>query len=667
MLGTEIARLSILRRLETPVWIFDIDNLCIVFANDAACRIWGSECEAELRMRDMSSGMSSTVSNRLKQYQHDFKERDATFTEQWTLYPKDEPKSVMVVFRGFDLPDGRKAMQCEAISEAENTPQNLRSAEALLHTDVMIALYTQNGPPLYLNPAARNSSLLVDAPFADIFAAPQDYYAFMTELDRTGEYRLVAKVNTCKGDRWLDLSAKNCLDAATGKPAILLTAIDVSELKEARDTARHLADRDQLTNLYNRAFLQSHFLELSTRADDLRSALIFFDVDRFKTINDRYGHDAGDTVLKEIAKRTTLTLRCHDIATRLGGDEFVIVLEGIDDRVDFSHRVEELRTAISQPIQHNNTSIETTVSIGLVVFSPSQTEFEEALGKADLALYKSKEAGRNRVTYYTDAMGDAARYRDQMEVDLKHALEMNQFELYYQPRLDIRTGRIVSVEGLVRWVHPEKGVIMPGSFIPICEETGMIEELGRKVLELGCKQAISWQRNGLEIGLSLNVSPRQFSDERFMPILSALADDPEFPVGKIELEITESVLIGDHEWIAEKLRTITTMGYRIAIDDFGTGYSNLSYISRFPLTCLKIDRSFIKQLPASGPIIRLILTLGQQIGATVVSEGIETEDQLNWLAEWDCDQAQGYLISHPLPVKDLVTYLRHPIGTLDRV
>jgi EAL domain-containing protein (putative c-di-GMP-specific phosphodiesterase class I) len=205
-------------------------------------------------------------------------------------------------------------------------------------------------------------------------------------------------------------------------------------------------------------------------------------------------------------------------------------------------------------------------------------------------------------------------------------------------------------------MHPEQGVLPPDSFIPICEETGLIEEVGRLVLEMGCKQAIEWARQGRDLSVSLNVSPRQFSDPGFINTLTLLATDPDFPTEKIELEVTEAVLIGDHDLIAGRLRAITAMGYRLAIDDFGTGYSNLSYISRFPLTCLKIDRSFISQLPDTGPIVQLILTLGQQLGATVVSEGVETAEQLAWLAEHYCDEAQGYYITAPLPVPEFEAF-----------
>ena len=648
---------AIARRLKVPVWVFDIDHSRIAFANESACKLWNADDEDALRARNLGVDMSITVAKRLRQYQTDFRVSDAMFTELWTLYPNGLPKSVMVVYRGFVLPDGRMGMQCEAVSEAEDQPHNLRSAEALLHTDVLITLFSKDGPPLYLNPAARNAFGVQVKSMAALFADIKDLDTLMEQLDFLGEHRIVTRVRLASGERWFDLSAKVCSDAATGKPAILLTAIDVSELKEARDAARHLADRDQLTDLHNRAYLQNHLTKLAAQNANSRCAIIFFDVDRFKAINDRYGHEAGDTVLLQIAIRLRANLRPDDLAVRLGGDEFVVLLDDVSDMADVEQRAMRLHKAVSVPVLQDNVVINVATSVGVAVFSPAAVDFTEVLREADIALYGSKQTGRNKVTFYTDEMGVAVKVREDLEFELRRGIEQREFELYYQPRLDIRTGRIVAVEGLARWHHPTRGVIMPDVFIPICEETGLIEDLGRLVLDIGCKQALEWSNAGIDINVSLNVSPKQFSSHTLLDTLSACAALPGFPKGKVELEITESVLIGDHVSISESLRHITAMGYRIAIDDFGTGYSNLSFISHFPLTYLKIDRSFIQKLPESGPIVRLILTLAQQIGATVVSEGVETSEQLDWLTQHNCDQAQGYLITRPLPLPDLITFL----------
>ncbi|MEO3416948.1 EAL domain-containing protein [Roseovarius sp. CAU 1744] len=640
------------RRLQTAIWVFDIDNSRIVYANRAACHLWDAANEEALCARDLSSDMSPTVASRLRQYQADFLERDAVFNEMWTLYPNGKPTSAMVVYRGFRLPDGRMAMQCEVLGQADDQPDNLRSAEALLHTDVMITLYEMDGPPLYMNPAARKAAAEVMQKISDKFVNRGDYDQLIAKLAATGEHRMVAKVKSGAGHRWYDLSAKQCSDAVTGEPAMLVTAIDVSELKIARDKARYLADRDQLTGCYNRSYLLRHMAALE-KSKPGRCALVYFDVDHFKQINDRLGHELGDVVLQRIAGRAGHAIRGKDTLVRLGGDEFVIVFEDVPASEDFTPKIENLLELFSQPVTHDATKVNVTVSMGVTMFLPSAADFAAVMKEADTALYAAKQAGRNRFAIFNEEMGTKAQARGLIEMQLQKSVENRDFVLHYQPRVDLVTGRVVSVEALVRWQHPDGHLVLPGEFIPVCEETGLIEEVGQLVLEMGCKQAIAWHQSGLDVHLSLNISPRQFADKGLMTALAGFAQHPDFPHGKIELEITETVLIGDHDLIETKLEKISRMGYRIAIDDFGTGYSNLSYISRFPLNCLKIDQSFIDQLPKSGPIIGLILTLAKQIGATVVAEGVETPEQLNWLRGTECDQVQGFLLSRPVPLEQL--------------
>lgn len=641
---------TLAKSLRAAIWVYDIDNSRIVHANAQACQLWQATDEKALRQRDLATDMSSTVASRLRQYQNDFVERDAMFNEMWTLYPKGKPTSVMVFFSGFRLPDGRMAMLCEAVGGAEDEPENLRSAEALLHTDVMITLYEKGGPPLYMNPAARNAAADAMQNIAEKFVHLSDHNKMIQKLELSGEHRMVSQVKTSMGQRWYDLSAKMCSDAVTGKPAILVTAVDVSELKIARDKARYLADRDMLTGCYNRSYLLQHMALLEQRKSE-RGALLCFDVDHFKQINDRFGHEMGDVVLKDIAVRARNCIRENDKLVRLGGDEFVIIFEDLPSDAEFALMIERLLKQVSKPVTHDATRTSITVSIGVATFSPKTADFTAVMREADIALYASKQAGRNRVTFFSKEMGTAAKARQQIELEIKTAMDRREFVMHYQPRLNLRTGKVVSAEALVRWQHPDRGLVMPNEFIPICEETGMIEDLGQLVLELGCKQAIAWQQQGLDIQLSLNISPRQFDDKRLMKSLETFSNDPNFPSGKIELEITENVLIGDLGQIERKLEAISHLGYRIAIDDFGTGYSNLSYISGFPLNCLKIDQSFINQLPKSGPIISLILTLAKQIGSTVVAEGVETQEQLDWLSAQKCEQVQGYLLSRPVPIE----------------
>ena len=644
---------SLLERLRTPIWVFDIDACRIRFANQAALKLWDSDSQAELCARDMSEGMSPAVAQRLRQYQQDFLLRDAVFTESWTVYPKGKPTTVMVVFSAYEFADGRMGMMCEALQETETMPENIRSADALLHADVMVALFEESGPPLYLNPAARKAFPNGATGFRDLFVDAEEYDDLIVKVMASGEDRLVANMHSFGGMRWHDLSVKQCVDPATGHPALLVTATDVSELKLARDQARFLAERDALTNCYNRLFLNELLDNLVQRDEANGTGILYFDLDRFKQINDSFGHDIGDHVLKSVAGRIQNSIRPGEFLARLGGDEFVLLIRNVQTEERLSNRVEELRLLIKEPIAEGEARLFTSASIGAVVISEDVKDWSEAMRRADIALYASKQAGRDRCSFFSAQMGKEASDRAMLENDLAKAIKSDEFILHFQPRVDLETGGVVSAEALVRWAHPTRGMLAPNVFIKTCEENGMIDALGALIIEKAGHQACTWHKNERGLAMSVNISPRQFQSQDLMQSLTDLAQHPHFPHGKIELEITESVLIGNLSEIAARLAEITALGFKIAIDDFGTGYSNLAYISRFPLDCIKIDKSFVDQLPESRPIIDLIQTLANQIGATTVAEGVETKEQLDVLAACGCQQAQGFLFSKPVAERDL--------------
>lgn len=637
--------------LQTPIWVFDVDSCRVLHANAPACRLWQADNEDALSRRDFASDMSTTVYKRLSQYQSDVA-NGATFKEMWTLYPNGKPESTEVLFAGFRKVDGRYALLCESARHKDELPENIRSLEALLHTDVMISLFRRNGPVLYMNPAARNATRSMDEGLASQFVDSEDYDVLMFETDRNGQHSLVAEVDTAHGKRWHNLTAKLCLDAATGGSAVLVTANDVTELKNARDKARYLASRDQLTGCFNRAYLQQAVSDAS-RDQRGKYGLLYFDIDRFKQINDQHGHEMGDVVLKTLAARAQSVIKKSDLLARLGGDEFVVLFGSVRDETQFEHVAHRLLETLRKPLTHKSVKLTPTVSMGLTLFTPESDNFTAILRQADVALYASKFEGRNRLTVFTDALGAAAEARDQIEIDLKAAIEREEFVLHYQPRVDLQSGKVVSLEALVRWQHPTRGLVMPNDFIPFCEETGLIEEVGHLVLQAGLKQIQHWQAAGFGINISINISPTQFDDPKLMDTLREFAAERDFPAHRVELELTENVLVGDRAVLAERLRKIAQLGYRIAIDDFGVGYSNLSYISEFPVHCIKIDRSFINQLPASGPVVRLILTLARQIGASTVAEGVETEAQAAWVRQENCDQAQGFHFYRPQGASDM--------------
>lgn len=639
---------ALARRLKTPVWVFDIDNNCIPYANAAACELWRARDEADLQRRNLRKDMSPTVAGRLRQYQSEFLVNDASFSELWTLYPRGEPITTKIIMSGFTMPDARMAMLCEVTGEVADEPQTLRSAEALLHTDVMITLFSSAGAVLYSNPAAHQARPDGAGTFQDQFVDRDDYAAMEAQWLAHDVCRRVAQMNTKAGVHWYDLTAKRCLDAATGQPAVLVTAVDVSELKTARDQARYLADRDQLTGCFNRSFITQQIETISKElaGTDRRCAVLFIDIDNFKTVNDGFGHEIGDMLLRTFAQRVQSRIRQSDIIARMGGDEFLVLIEDVSNMDALLQRLDAIQTEASRPLDCGGVRLNITASIGVsLIDSASASKWPEIIKQADIALYSSKRAGRNQHTIFNAALGAQVSERNWLETELKKACDSKAFALHYQPRIDLASGRVVGVEALLRWPHPARGYIPPDDFIPISEKTGLIDELGAFVLAESARDLAQWHRAEIDIGVSINVSPIQFRNPGLLARYREIVETGEIPSERLELEITESSLFGDDPSLNDKVRKLLDLGFRLALDDFGTGYSNLAHISRFPISCIKIDKTFVQMLPSTAPLLRLILTLARQIGATTVAEGVENVEQLRWLADEGCDQVQGFLFS----------------------
>ncbi|MEM1047513.1 MAG: EAL domain-containing protein [Pseudomonadota bacterium] len=644
------------RRLNTPVWVYDTDRCRIAFANEAACRIWDADTEGKLRKRDLGKDMSTTVRERLQQYQASFVAHDSRFSEFWTLFPKGKPVHMEAVYSGFILDGDRMGMLVEAMSaEQDEVPDTIRSAEALLHTDVMITLFGANGSVLYSNPSSGRTMLVDDENALQTrLGSTEVYEELVSELANARECARVLEVNTKQGKRWHNLSIKSCLDAVTGNDAYLVTEIDVGEMKAAQDRASYLAHHDPLTGLYNRSFVQNYIEnpKVFQRDQANLTAIFYLDIDRFKSINDRQGHEFGDTVLMTVADRIRDSVKASDAVSRLGGDEFVVLINGAAGNLD--KIAERIRKNVSKPIDCGDTKLTVSCSIGIARYPEDGDRFDTLMHNADLALYAAKNAGREAHCHFSASMQEEVQKRLQLEQDLVRALASDQFVLHYQPRVEVATNRIVGAEALVRWQHPDRGLVPPGEFIPVCEETGLIEELGELVLTLAARQQAAWAKRGHRIRVSANLSPRQFQSARLMPLMQDITRYPGLDPSLLEFEITESMLMGDNEQILATLKGIRQLGFCVALDDFGTGYSNLAYIPRYPIGCIKIDKSFVDQLPHSSPVIGLILSLGRQVGAKVVAEGVETDPQLQQLRVWGCDEFQGYLFQRPQPV-DIIT------------
>lgn len=648
--------------LNTGLWVFDIDNSRVLWANSKALEFWDADSLEELAARDMGAEMSVAVSERLRQYQDDFGRHQATFTELWTLYPGGKPLTLQVIFRGFRLEDGRMAMLCEALSDFRDTPETLRSAEALLHTSVMISLYSQDGSPLYQNPPARASQPGDALCIAERFVDKQDHDNLMRRLRRDGECRIAARLRTSSGIRWHEITARDCLDAYTGNRAFLFSEIDISDLKETEKRVRYLADHDVLTGLPNRQYLQAKVPELieEAKASGKSLTLLLLDLDRFKEVNDTLGHAAGDDLLIEVANRLQTAIGDAGFVARLGGDEFLLCVNETDRFTDNRHIGECVLKSFEPEAMIANQTLTITPSIGISVFPKDGTDLSALMINADLALYDAKDDGKNCFRFFSVSLQAQMDDRIQLENDLHRALQDGEFELFYQPRINVANEQIVGAEALIRWHHPTKGLLNPDFFISACEETGAIDLIGQWVLQSAAIQQHKFAEAGFPITVSVNISPRQFRNRNLVPFIHSLESRTGCDPSKIELEITESLLMEDTGDIARHLQSFRDAGFGIALDDFGTGYSSLAYIQKYPFSSLKIDRSFIENVTEDGAIVNLIISMCKLLGLHSVAEGVEARHQLEWLQQKSCNEYQGFLSSPPVPIDEFLQKLEDP-------
>ncbi|GAB2530359.1 EAL domain-containing protein [Simplicispira piscis] len=441
---------------------------------------------------------------------------------------------------------------------------------------------------------------------------------------------------------------------------------DISERKEAEEKIRHLAFYDPLTHLPNRRLLLDRLQQAMALGERTggRGALLFIDLDQFKALNDTLGHDVGDLLLVEVARRLQDSIRASDTAARLGGDEFVVMLEELaHDATEAAEQTrvvaEKVLTALNQSYVLAGHELRNTPSIGVTLFHGQAATVDDLLRQADLAMYQSKSAGRNALRFFDPQMQAVVSQRVQLDADLRTSLEQGHFRLHYQAQVD-RHGRMTGAEALLRWEHPQRGTVLPGDFIPLAEETGFILPLGDWVLKAACLQLAEWAASPTtaSLYLSVNVSARQFQQSTFVDgVLAALRLTGANPL-RLRLELTESLLLSDAENVIAKMLELKSHGIGLALDDFGTGYSSLAYLRRLPLDLLKIDRAFVHDIlidPNVAAIARTIVALAHSLGLTVVAEGVEQQGQFDYLVEQGCTGYQGYLFGRPVPVQQLIS------------
>jgi diguanylate cyclase (GGDEF)-like protein/PAS domain S-box-containing protein len=446
---------------------------------------------------------------------------------------------------------------------------------------------------------------------------------------------------------------------------------EVFERIRAEQRIWHVAHHDALTGLPNRALLHDRLDQVLAQADrnGHRVAVMFVDLDRFKTINDTLGHDVGDELLKSVAERLQQVIRAADTVSRLGGDEFVIVLPDIDVVEDAQRVAEKVVEVLAPAVSIQGHELRSTPSIGISLFPDDGADAYTLMKNADTAMYHAKSEGRNNFQFFAARMNERATHFFNIEQRLRVALDEQQFSLYYQPVIDHQTRAICGFEALVRWHDPDRGMVSPADFIPVAEEAGLIIPLGEWVLAEAMRQNREWQQAGLPFfPVAVNLSPRQFRHRGLVESVRSALRNSGQPAHLLEIEITESALMHDVWEATDKLKELESMGVRIAIDDFGTGYSSLSHLRRFPVHKLKIDQSFVRDLCSSKDdesIVAAILGLAHSLGLESVAEGVETEAQLELLMRHRCTRFQGYLFSRPIPAADVPALLQAGLGRME--
>jgi len=430
-------------------------------------------------------------------------------------------------------------------------------------------------------------------------------------------------------------------------------------LEEQTQKLRYQAHHDMLTHLPNRTLFQDRLSQVILRAKrhNEKFALLFIDLDQFKKINDSLGHHIGDEVLKEAAKRLKSSIREEDTLARLGGDEFTIILKNIKDKENAAYVAKKIIQCIKEPIKIGMHTLHISSSIGIVLYPDNATTQDNLIKYADVAMYKAKDEGRDNYQFYSAELSAYAFERVIMENSLRVAIAENQFIVYYQPQFNAKDAKIVGMEALVRWLHPKLGIVYPDKFIPLAEETGLIKEIDTIVMRKAMRQFKEWYDDGLEPGiLALNLSMKQLNEKDFLSKLLLTMNELDFNPLWLELEVTESQVMNNPDISIEKLNKIHTIGVEIAIDDFGTGYSSLSYLKKLPLDKLKIDRSFIQEIPHHEDdiaITKAIIALGKSLNLKLIAEGVETQEQKDFLVRNECDFIQGYYYSKPITSEDM--------------
>jgi diguanylate cyclase (GGDEF)-like protein/PAS domain S-box-containing protein len=550
--------------------------------------------------------------------------------------------------------------------------ETYKLSSALQQTADAVMITDRDGIIEYVNPAFEtvtgfsSQEALGNKP--DIVKSEKqgkEFYIRLWETILSGESFSEVFVNR-KKDRTLYYESKTITplkDSAGNITHFVATGKDITEQMQTQQKLQHMAHHDALTGLPNRVLFLDRVKQALARArwHGRIVAVLFLDLDRFKPINDSYGHEYGDELLRWVGKRLKSGLREGDTVARFGGDEFVILLDDIASEKDVTQLAQKILDLLGPPFSINEQDVHISASIGVSMYPDDGEDSQTLLRNADIAMYRAKDFGKNNFKFYSDEMSVRAFERLTLENSLRHALDREEFRLYYQPQINIDSGKITGVEALLRWDHPDFGIVSPSDFVPLLEETGLIVGVGEWILQTACAHLAAWRKNGQnQLRLAINLSARQFNEPAFEHDIHRIIKDYSLDPTRIELEMTESVFMRNARSTTFAFNYLHGMGIRLALDDFGTGYSSLSYLKRFPIDTLKIDRTFVRDVTEDADDAALtsaIIVMAQSLGLNVVAEGVETEAQLEFLRKRGCKNVQGYLFSDPLSVEEMTVCL----------
>ncbi|MBO0959343.1 EAL domain-containing protein [Neobacillus sp. MM2021_6] len=545
----------------------------------------------------------------------------------------------------------------EALVEAESTYRSLVE-------ESLVGIYIiENGKFVYVNPQllewfGYTNEETIGSYLSD-YIHPEDVSIVLDNIQKrfTDEnkgmkfqYRAIKKDQSI-----IHLEVYGSKTIYRGKQAVIGSVIDITEQKKAEEKIKHMAYHDALTDLPNRYLFTSSFQTALSNQSMETASILFLDLDRFKLINDSLGHDLGDLLLKKVSERLKNCICPEDCLARLGGDEFIFFLPNVGHE-GTTKTLNQVLTRLNEPFHLNEYEMYITPSIGISQYPHDGEDIGTLIKKADLAMNQAKRLGKNNFQYYIQKSMEQTNDVLEMEKDLRRAIERNEFRLYYQPKLDVYSGEIIGVEALIRWQHSQKGIISPGQFIPLAEETGLIISMGEWVLRTACAEMKAFQELGFpSMIVSVNLSLRQFFQPNFVQMVSQVLSETGLSPEFIELEITESMTIDTHHALMV-VQELKKLGVKISLDDFGTGYSSLHYLKQFPIDKLKIDQSFIRDCVTNtnnATIVKTIIAMAHQLNMEIIAEGVETEGQLHFLQENLCPEVQGFLFCRPLPLDEI--------------